>query len=172
MIIKELSVEESKKRAKELLKHVHKLTAKDLKPGNVLHGKYSAKDQTMIYDRTPLTLILRVSSGHLLGLNFHWLPYVMRIRLVKQILEMNKHNIKNNKPLEFSYKHLKPFLRKFGYLPCIRCYITPRWKRSGISVPASDLLGMARLNMMTFTGGVPPEVVYRLARAGKLKLRA
>lgn len=170
MKIKELSVEETKKKAKELLKRVHKLTIKDFTPGNIIHGKYNAKDKTMIFDKTPLTMILRVTSRHLLGLNFHWLPYTFRIRLVKEILEMNKSNIKHNKPLQFSYKALRPFLKKHGYMPCIRCYITSRWRRSGVSVPPEDLLGMARLNMMTFNGGIPEEQVYRLARAGKLKL--
>ena len=83
---------------------------------------------------------------------------------------MNAKNIKANKPLEFSYKQLRPFLKKFGYMPCIRCYITSRWRRSGVSIPPTNLLGMARLNMETFNGGIPTEVVYRLARAGKLKV--
>lgn len=170
MKVKELSVEETKKEARELVKHVKKLGPRDFKPGNIVFGKYNAKYKQLIYDKTPLMMVLRLSPGHILGLNFHWLPYAFRIHLVKKIIEMNAKNIKANKPLEFSYKQLRPFLKKFGYMPCIRCYITSRWRRSGVSIPPTNLLGMARLNMETFNGGIPTEVVYRLARAGKLKV--
>lgn len=168
--IKELSVDETKKEARALLKKVKKLGPKDFKPGNVVFGKYNAKYKNLIYDKTPLTMVLKISPGHILGLNFHWLPYAFRIFLVKKILEMNMKNIKANKPLEFSYKQLKPFLKRFGYMPCIRCYIAGRWRRSGVSVPPENLLGMARLNMELFNGGLSAEVVYKLARAGKLKV--
>jgi hypothetical protein len=65
-------------------------------------------------------MVLKSNKSHMLGLNFHWLPMPLRVLLIKKIIRLNKQNIKNKVPLEFSYRTLKPFLKKLGYAPCIR----------------------------------------------------
>jgi hypothetical protein len=146
---------------------------KSLIPGNLLFYFYDAKDKEQTYDKTPLVLVLRRSKGYTLGLNFHWLPMPLRILLVKKILSMNKKNIKNNKPLDFNYKDLKPFLKKLGYAPCIRLYITSRISSKGVLIPSSSLMEATKIKSETFTKGkYSAEQLYKKALKGNKKYRS
>jgi len=151
--IKELTPAESLAQVKALLKRKRPMKSNELKPGHLIFSAYNAKDKTQTYDRTPLVLILRRNKTHTLGLNFHWIPFSMRINLVKHIMQMNAANIRQRKPLQFSYKDLKPMLRSLGYAPCIRLYINRRFGKQGVIIPNYQLMDMARLRTETFTKG-------------------
>lgn len=163
-----LSKQDSEILLKNLLKQKVHFRKSSLKPGNTILTLYDAKYDAP-YDARPLFLVLAVSHYHVLGLNFHWLPVSMRMKLIYAILKMNTSNIKKNKPLEFSYKHLKPFLRRFNYAPCVRMYIRSRFAQKGVVVHPENLVKIARLDTAIFTG-ISPEKAYALARR-KTKLR-
>lgn len=170
--IKELTPSASFRKVKDLLKERKKMTKSDLVPGNLIFTFYNAKNKEQSYDRTPLVLILRRNASHTLGLNFHWIPLSMRLNLIKQIVRMNERNIKNNKPLEFSYEQLKPMLKSLGYAPCIRLYINKRISNTGVVIPPERLMEVARLKTETFTQGkYSASQLFQMARAaGKRKL--
>lgn len=151
--IKELSDRDSVEAVKALLKRKRKLEGKDLKPGHLIFTYYDAKYKENTYDKTPLVLILRRNATHTLGLNFHWVPYSMRINLAKFIIEKNAANIRQRKPLKFSYADLKPMLKSLGYAPCIRLYINSRFANTGVVLPSHQLMEVARLKAETFTSG-------------------
>jgi hypothetical protein len=148
----EFSVKESNKYVRELLKEKRKLTKRDMIAGNIIFFRYNAKFKEFVYDTTPFVLILRSNKTHTLGLNFHWIPYSLRIGLIRHIMKLNKVNIKNNKPLEFSYQQLKPRLKGLRYAPCIRLYINRRISSIGVVV-SPDRLFIARLRTESFTAG-------------------
>lgn len=138
---------------------------KDLKPGHLIFTLYDAKDKTQTYDRTPLVLILKRTKRHTLGLNFHWIPFSMRVNLIKHILKMNEANIRQRKPLKFSYIELKPMLKSLGYAPCIRLYINKRFSKQGVVLPSYRLMEVARLKTETFTKGkYSAAQMYQMAR--------
>lgn len=161
---KELSKQDSIKYVKELLKTNMTNVKKKFQPGRIIFFKYNAKNQEDTFDKTPLVMVLRVSKGYMLGINFHWLPMPHRVVLIKHILKINKRNIKNNVPLEFSYQQMKPFLIKFGYAPVIRLYIRKRISDNGVLIPDDQLMNVARTKTETFTSGkVSSEQLYKLA---------
>ncbi len=164
----ELSVKDSIKAVKNLIKKRRHIRASEVQPGHILFTQYSAKYDQLVYDRTPLVLILKTGSKHTLGLNFHWIPYKMRVYLIRAIIRVNKNNIKNNKPLNFGYRDFKVFLKKGGYGPCIRKYINQRFTLNGVIIPPEKLLAAAKLNTATFTKGVNAETMYRLAKNKKI----
>lgn len=169
LFYKELSKKESNDKVKDLLKRRIKLQAKyHMQPGNLLFTSYNAKDKTQTYDKTPLVLILRRGSKYTLGLNFHWLPVSKRMFLINHIMKVNKRNIKNNKPLEFNYRDLKPMLKSLGYAPCIRLYINSRMGRIGVVVPPDGLGEVARLKAESFTNGrYSAAQLYQMAKKRK-----
>jgi hypothetical protein len=169
LFYKELSKKESNDKVKDLLKRRIKLQAKyHMQPGNLLFTSYNAKDKTQTYDKTPLVLILRRGSKYTLGLNFHWLPVSKRMFLISHIMRVNKTNIKNNKPLEFNYRDLKPMLKSLGYAPCIRLYINSRLGRIGVVVPPDGLAEIARLKAESFTSGrYSAAQLYQMAKRRK-----
>ena len=87
----------------------------------------------------------------------------MRMKLIYAILKLNSRNIKDQKPLEFSYKQLKPFLKRFNYAPCVRLYIRKRFAPKGAVIPPEHLVKVARLDTAVFTG-ISAEKAYALAR--------
>lgn len=171
VVVKELTPAESVKMVKKLVSEKKKITKKDWIPGNLIFTYYLAKDMSATYDRTPLVLLLKVGKTHTLGLNFHWIPMSMRLNLIKTILQMNKRNIAENKPLQFSYEQLKPMLKSLGYAPCIRLYINHRFRSSGTVIPPDRLLEVARLKSETFTKGkYSAAQLFQMAKsAGKRK---
>jgi hypothetical protein len=161
--IKELTKRESADYVKELMKTKTNIKKK-FQPGRILFYQYNAKDKTQTYDKTPLVMVLKSNKSHMLGLNFHWLPMPLRVQ--------NIQNIKNKVPLEFSYRTLKPFLKKLGYAPCIRLYIRTRVSTAGVLIPDSQLMNVARLKSETFTKGkVSAEELYKRALNANKKYR-
>lgn len=151
--IKELPPNESLRKVKDLLKERRRISDKDFVPGNLIFTSYNAKDKTQTFDRTPLILVLKAGGAHTLGLNFHWIPLAMRLYLIQTILKMNTSNIKNNRPLVFTYRELKPMLKALGYAPCIRLYINKRISSLGVVISPDRLTEIAQLKTETFTGG-------------------
>ena len=144
-----------------------KLTLKDFEPGKLLMYKYNAKNKEETFDATPLVLVLKYSRRYVLGINFHWAPIPLRIVLVKKILNMNKRNIKEGKALDFSYKDLKPFLKRIGFAPIIRVYLKNRISELGVIIPPEYLMDAARTKSETFTDGkISAEELYKRAIAG------
>jgi len=151
--IKELSIPQSNKAIKELIKEKRRLRNRDFVPGNIIFTSYNAKDKSQTFDKTPLMMVLRRNGTHTLGLNFHWAPLSMRINLIKIIVQMNAKNIQNNKPLEFNYKQIRPLLKQLGYAPIIRLYINKRISSVGVVLPPERLMEAARLRTESFTNG-------------------
>ena len=161
----QLSKSDSKKLLKELLRSAKRFR-KDLIPGNLILTMYDAKYKAP-YDARPLFLVLAKNSHHVLGLNFHWLPVNMRMKLIYAILKLNSKNIKEKKPLVFSFKQLKPFLKRFNYAPCVRLYIRSRFAPKGVVISPENLVKVARLDTAIFTG-ISAEKAYALARTKRL----
>lgn len=163
--VTELTKKESVEAVKTLLKSRGRLHEKHFAPGNIVFTSYNAKDKTMTFDRTPLALVLRRGRRYSLVLNFHWLPVQMRVNLIKYILQSNKSNIENSKPLEFNYQDLKPRLKSLGYAPCIRKYINKRIGKVGVVIPPHLLMQAARMKTETFTNGkYSAEQMYAIAK--------
>ena len=169
--LKEFTPAESIAMVKGLLKRKRSLAKANLKPGHLIFSHYDAKDKENTYDQTPLVLILRINKSHILGLNFHWVPFSMRINLVKHIIKINAGAIRHRKPLKFSYRQLKPMLKSLGYAPVIRLYIRKRFGKQGVVIPSNRLMEMARLKTETFTRGrYSAGQMFAMARAaGKAK---
>lgn len=171
---KGLNAKESFEFVKKMLQtKKQKLTLKDFEPGKLLMYKYNAKNKEETFDATPLVLVLKYSRRYVLGINFHWAPIPLRIILVKKILNMNKRNIKEGKALDFSYKDLKPFLKRIGFAPIIRVYLKNRISELGVIIPPEHLMDAARTKSETFTNGkVSAEELYKRAIAGNKKYRS
>ena len=164
-LVKEFSKKDSDIKVQDLIKKRVRLSSKHFVPGNIVFTSYNAKFKDAMYDKTPLVLIPKRGRSHTLGLNFHWLPLNMRLKLIKTIIRMNKKNIEKNKPLEFSYEDLKPMLKGLGYAPCIRKYINPRFGRIGVPITPDRLVEVARLKSESFTGGkYSAERLYKMAK--------
>lgn len=164
---KKKTTKEKKIDAKAAMELFKKLPRKSIKnkavqTGSMIVYKYSAKDKSMIYDKTPCTIILWRTKSHTLGINLHWAPLGLRERIVQFIHDLNKINIQNNKPLEITYNQMKPFLKKSGSIPIIRMYLNSRMSSHGVIVPPEKMKIAARYSNEDFS--VPrAEKLYKKA---------
>lgn len=121
-----------------------------LKDGTICYFKYKPQDKNQVWDYKPLVLVLGVSNSYVLGCNFHWINMNERLRLIEYILKINKKGSTINMPLEFTYKQLKPFLKKPEYKKCIHLYIRKRMSTNGVIIDPKYLLDVARLKLQHF----------------------
>lgn len=161
--VRQLDRQQSAAQIRKFLKSLVKFDSSSFTPGNLLIYRYNAKDKTKIWDKRPMVLVLAVSRRHLLGLNFHWIPFSMRMWLVRYIIKHNKKRIRNGEKIEFGYRKIKPLLKKMGYAPCIRLYIRThrRISPNGVVLPPERLIEAAQLRMEMFTG-VPEAELWKM----------
>ena len=162
MPIKQLDRQQSAAQIRKFLKSLVKLDNSSFTPGNLLIYRYNAKDKTKVWDKRPMVLVLAATKTRMLGLNFHWIPFAMRVWLVRYILKQNKKRIRNGEKIVFGYKKIKPLLKKLGYAPCIRLYIRTQRRISpnGVVLPPERLIEAAQLRMEMFTG-VPEKQLWK-----------
>jgi hypothetical protein len=134
---------------------------KDLVPGSMISYTYIAKDKTKVWDKTPLTMILRRSKGYTLGLNFHWVPKKARAILLSYILKKNKKNIKAGLPLEISYPEIKAIVIRLKLKAVVRLYINKRMSKRGIVIPNEFMRKAIDLPAENFIG-MSAENAYKL----------
>ena len=161
--VKEFTKPQSIRQLAKLLKKSRNLHIRDFKVGNLLIMRYYAKDTTKKFDAQPMVLILKVNDTHVLGLNFHWIPFKMRMWLIRHIIKVNKERIRQKKRIQFEYKKIKPLLKKMKYAPCIRLYIRKRIGYTGVVIPPERLIEVAPLKTEIFVKGVSAEKMYNLA---------
>lgn len=180
--LKEKTTPQDEKAAADLIKNLMKKNLQNLKAGdlmspNMCFVKYSALwADKIVFDKTPLILVLRSSRSRLLGLNLHWCPVPLRKILIKLIFKMNAKNIKQNKPFQLDYRTVKPLLSQLGLLnivttkiangkrvsnSCIRQYLKNRIARRGLVIPPEYWLIAANLDASNFTDGYDPRNLFK-----------
>jgi hypothetical protein len=78
----------------------------------------------IVYDRTPLVMILDVRQNSILGLNFHWIPKAHKLEFFDSIREImaKTHTVhKKKERMRLTYKLLQKPKFKVG-LQAIRMY--------------------------------------------------
>ena len=102
--------------SKKLVQKLLKTNTKDeFKTGTMITFTYNAKD-AQTYDRKPLVLVLDVTRTHMFGINLHWAPKKLQLKLLKYF--------EDKKDFKISKTKLKIIAKVFG--PVIRLYIKPR----------------------------------------------
>lgn len=152
---------------KNLIKEKSITKDKGLHAGNVVMFQYNPKDKSQPFDRTPLCLVLRKSASYTIGINFHWCPIPMRKILLGFIFKLNKKNVKENKPLEISWAHIKPFLFKTGYAPIIRIYINKRISHKLIKIPNYHLKQVIETKSADFIGADENKLYVKALRQSR-----
>lgn len=137
-----------------------KLRSEFLVPGTMLFYTYNPKDQDNPYDKTPLILVIARSKKHILGINFHWAPVVIRQKLLKLFMKANKTNISKKKPLEISKALSKEMYRLCK--PIFRKYLISRMSKRCAVIPPYEMGYVINLRAETFIG-IDSNTAFKLA---------
>lgn len=136
------------------------LNKQDFTPGKMLFYSYNPKDQANPYDKTPLILVIKANSKHILGLNLHWAPVEYRKKIIKILIKYNKENLKHKRDLEIPQSGAKELWRLAR--PIWRKYIKKRISRRGAVIEPEEMGNIIYLRSEHFIG-ISADDAFKLA---------
>ena len=101
------------------------------------YSKHKAK--LPYYDKFPLTIIVGPAAGGFTGLNLHYLPMVLRAKLLDALMDITSDKkYDDNTKFNLSYNTLKRASSMKYFKPCFKRYLTANVKSRFARVPASE----------------------------------
>jgi len=124
-----------------LLKEPALKTESDQIPGGMFMYFYDPKTKATLpyYDKFPLTIIVGPAAGGFTGLNLHYLPMVLRAKLLDALMDITSDKkYDDNTKFNLSYNTLKKASKMRYFKPCFKRYLTANVKSRFARVPASE----------------------------------
>lgn len=110
-------------------------------PGKMYLYFYNPKHRATLpyYDRFPLIFMVDKTPDGFYGLNLHYLPVRLRVKLYKALLQLSTNNAYDDKTkLRISYKILKSLSRYKLAAPCFKRYLTSHVRSRLREIPANQ----------------------------------
>lgn len=109
--------------------------------GSMYLFRYDAKhrDTLPYFDAFPLCLPFEPTNDGFWGMNLHYLPYLLRARLLGKLLEtMDDQKITSNSKMEYNWDLLKSVARFPEVKPCVKRYLTGQLRSSFYKIDPQD----------------------------------
>jgi len=93
------------------------------------------------YDTFPCVIPINYQKGGMLGINFHYLPPIMRAQLLDGLLSIKTHTAHNGRPDDYfkiSYDYLKGFSKSNLVKPTIKRYLFNHVRSNFAHVQSSE----------------------------------
>lgn len=129
---------ESQKTVMNALSNRHKQNAKI---GSMYFYSYDpkTKDELPYYDVFPLVIPIEPKSDGFIGINFHYLPPMIRAKLLDALFELvNNDRYDNTTKLNISYQILKSASKYKYFKPALKRYLTTHLRSSLLYVEPSE----------------------------------
>lgn len=123
--------------------------------GSMYFFMYEAKhaDKLPYYDMFPLVLPFSVTKNGFVGLNLHYLPYDLRIRLLSKLQEFRTSNaLTPQTKIRFQWDLLQAVARGKGTKACVKQYLGEQVRSPFRLVPPDDWATACMLPLERFTG--------------------
>jgi len=136
-------------------------------PGNLYMFAYDPKLKATLpyYDRFPLVFPYASVPGGFMGLNMHYLPYPLRIRLLDNLLVFkNNDKMDGSTRLKYSWSLIANVAKFRMAEPCIKHYLLPHVKTAFKKVDVNDWATAMLLPVERFIKA-PKEKVWKDSQA-------
>jgi hypothetical protein len=91
------------------------------------------------YDEFPLTVVVDKAPGGFYGLNLHYLPPILRAKLLEALMEITTNKAYDETTrMRFTYEKLKDASNFKWFKPCFKHYLTKHTKSRFAVVPADE----------------------------------
>lgn len=130
-------------------------------PGSMYFFMYDAKlkDKLPYYDMFPMVLPFALTDNGFIGLNLHYLPYDMRIRLLSKLQEFsNSKTLSPQAKLKFSWEMLSGLSKYKPAAPCVKRYLASNIHSQFRLVPPNDWATACMLPLERFAGSTKFQV--------------
>lgn len=134
--------------------------------GGMFHYIYDAKHKNTLpyWDKFPLVIPVEAYRDGFLGLNLHYLPPIMRARLLDTLMDLREDSPTNGAYMRVSYQILKDVVKYKLFAPCIKRYLSGHIRSNLVVVDSDGWEEVAFLPTQQFTGATHQEV-WRDAKA-------
>lgn len=125
-------------------------------PGEMYLFYYDPKhaDTLPYYDRLPLCLPYARTPDGFMGLNLHYLPYVMRFRMLGQLARFaTDSNMNERTRLRLSWRLLQSSAQLAPVRACVRRYLSSQVQSRFLRINISDWTTASQLPIEQFVGG-------------------
>jgi len=97
------------------------------------------KSTLPFYDSFPLTIVIGPAEGGFLGMNLHYLPPVLRAKLLDGLLDTaNNKTYTEDTRFNISYSLLKRTARLKYFKPCVKHYLSKHVRSRFARIPAPE----------------------------------
>lgn len=103
------------------------------------------KNQLPYYDTFPLVYPYRKAEGGFVGYNLHYLPPMLRFKVMGTLLNVQQYGTREEKKIAYSYGVLSANEANKYFEPCIRKYLSSQMRSNFILIPPEDWLSAALL---------------------------
>ena len=135
-----------------LMNQTNKLTT-TITPGEMYLFYYDPKHKETLphYDTLPLVLPFRKVKDGFYGINLHYLPYLLRFKLLGQLnnLVINK-NISENTRIQISWKILNSTSQYSSALVCVKHYLDDHIRSRFLKIDYKDWIVASQLPLEQF----------------------
>ncbi len=124
-------------------------------PGSMYLFYYDPKhkDTLPYYDRFPLVLPFRKVKGGFYGLNFHYLPPLLRVRLLDRLLQFSTTaGLTEQTRLRFKYQLIAGSAKFAAAQPCVKMYLNNHVMSRFVEINPNDWVTAMMLPVERFVG--------------------
>jgi len=123
-----------------LASEIGQLTQK-VEIGQMYMFLYDAKHKETLpyYDRFPLCLPIEPAKGGFYGLNLHYLPYMLRAKLLGKLLDtVTDITLSDTSKMKYNWNMLKNVTRFPEVQPCVKRYLTTQMQSRMLKINPQD----------------------------------
>ena len=124
-------------------------------PGTMYIFKYDAKlkEKLPYFDMLPLVLPFRKVPGGFYGLNLHYLPHLLRYRVLGYLSEYSSDTaIDENTRISISWRILESSAKLAPIKPCVKHYLNDHVQSRFLKIPYTDWITASQLPIEKFEG--------------------
>ena len=132
-----------------------------LVPGNMYLFMYDPKHKETLpyYDTTPLVLPFSLVPGGFLGINLHYLPYLVRFKLLGELSKLaTDKTITEKTKIDLSWRVLNSSVRYLPGTACVKHYLKDHIRTRFLKINFSDWITASMLPVETFKGARKDQV--------------
>lgn len=130
-------------------------------PGKLYMFLYDPKLKATLpyYDKFPLVFPFRKLESGFLGLNMHYLPYQLRIKLLDKLMTFKSNSkLDETTKLKYSWAVIDGVSRYNAAIPCVKHYLTDHVRSPFRQIGADDWATAMMLPVERFTGATKDQV--------------
>lgn len=129
-------------------------TPVDVNIGQMFFFMYRAETPNLlVWDRYPISIIISVSQDHFIGLNLHYIPPILRLLVLDELIKIDKDKkIPVNKRLGTKAIFLEKIKNEKVYAHCVKKYRRDRQRSPLLRIQSNEWITAAYIPLQKWVG--------------------